>query len=516
MNFKMSDIEIDSLPPGSQLNDFSGSHPSIQRSYQQPSLLPAGISRDNFAFSGDDSRQVFHPSDSSRPSERTIFTGTNGSSRSVYGNSINVIANSSPGYNVSYRQTLSNNDTNSGYNFSYRQTSSNNDINSGYNFSHRHNSGDNDCGYNFSHRHNASDTDNSGYNFSHRNEADRTNSLNNQSIVHSDNGHNIFSNSETLVPEISNLSVNESDSSFVFNRPQSHVNTRHNQQHAQIKLENSKYANYRNEAQRIQSYAFSTAPVRSPQIMSDAGFFAISNQDFVRCFHCGIGLRNWEDDDDPYVEHCRWSPNCQYMKLKKGQAFIDAVQEAVRKVQLEEALGQSDTRDGAQADGSVTYSEIAEDGVNNESYPPSVLKKNPLLSSAAQSVIEMGYLPRIVKKAVDNIIKEHGLDGLTGQRIANLVMDMEAKGEKVMIPTQQVSEPNMDKSKINEEAKRKLQEQNREYKEKISCVICCENERSITFLPCGHLVCCAQCAPACSSCAVCRKEIKGTVKVSLR
>lgn len=60
----------------------------------------------------------------------------------------------------------------------------------------------------------------------------------------------------------------------------------------------------------------------------------LGNQDFVRCFHCGIGLRNWEDDDDPYVEHCRWSPNCQYMKLKKGQAFIDAVQEAVRKVQL--------------------------------------------------------------------------------------------------------------------------------------------------------------------------------------
>lgn len=52
--------------------------------------------------------------------------------------------------------------------------------------------------------------------------------------------------------------------------------------------------------------------------------------------------------------------------------------------------------------------DIAEDGENNESYPASVLQKNPLLSSAAQSVIEMGYLPRIVKRAVDNIIKEHG------------------------------------------------------------------------------------------------------------
>lgn len=62
--------------------------------------------------------------------------------------------------------------------------------------------------------------------------------------------------------------------------------------------------------------------------------YKIGNQDFVRCFHCGIGLRNWEEDDDPYVEHCRWSPNCQYMKLKKGQAFIDAVQDAVRQVQL--------------------------------------------------------------------------------------------------------------------------------------------------------------------------------------
>ncbi|VDI13697.1 baculoviral IAP repeat-containing protein 7/8 [Mytilus galloprovincialis] len=514
----MSDIEIDSLPPGSQLNDFSGSYHSNQRSYPQRSIFPDGLSRDNFAFSGDESRQVSHPSDSSRLSERTTFTGTNGSAHDIYQNSINVTANSSPGYNLSFRQTSSNNDTNSGYNFSHRHNVGANDC--GYNFSHRNNTSDNESdGYNFSYRPNARDTDNSGYNFSHRNENDRTNSQNNQSILHSNNssnGHNIFQNSETSVPEISNLSMNESDSSFVFNRPQSHVNTRHNQQHAQIKLENSKYANYRNEAQRIQSYAYSTAPVRSPQTMSDAGFFAISNQDFVRCFHCGIGLRNWEDDDDPYVEHCRWSPNCQYMKLKKGQAFIDAVQEAVRKVQLEEALGQSDTRDGAQADGTVTYSDIAEDGENIESYPASVLQKNPLLSSAAQSVIEMGYLPRIVKRAVDNIIKEHGLSGLTGQRIANLVMDMEAKGEKVMIPTQQVSEPNMDKSKINEEAKRKLEEQNREYKEKISCVICCENERSITFLPCGHLVCCAQCAPACSSCAVCRKEIKGTVKVSLR
>jgi len=66
-------------------------------------------------------------------------------------------------------------------------------------------------------------------------------------------------------------------------------------------------------------------------------FFFISileNSDSVRCFHCGIGLRNWEQDDDPWVEHARWSKNCPYVKTKKGQAFIDLVQEAVRKQEL--------------------------------------------------------------------------------------------------------------------------------------------------------------------------------------
>lgn len=65
------------------------------------------------------------------------------------------------------------------------------------------------------------------------------------------------------------------------------------------------------------------------------------------------------------------------------------------------------------------------------------------------------------------------------------------------------------------EDKMKLEEQNREIKEKTNCIICCEATRAITFLPCGHLVCCAQCAPACSNCAVCRKDIKGTIKVTL-
>ncbi|KAA0184250.1 hypothetical protein HAZT_HAZT011953 [Hyalella azteca] len=47
--------------------------------------------------------------------------------------------------------------------------------------------------------------------------------------------------------------------------------------------------------------------------------------DHVRCYHCGQGLRNWEENDEPWVEHARWYPNCHYVLLSKGIEFIDQV-----------------------------------------------------------------------------------------------------------------------------------------------------------------------------------------------
>jgi hypothetical protein len=40
------------------------------------------------------------------------------------------------------------------------------------------------------------------------------------------------------------------------------------------------------------------------------------------CFHCGGGLKDWEETDDPWVEHAMWFPKCVYIVLNKGQEFI--------------------------------------------------------------------------------------------------------------------------------------------------------------------------------------------------
>ena len=45
---------------------------------------------------------------------------------------------------------------------------------------------------------------------------------------------------------------------------------------------------------------------------------------------CGKGFRDWIHEDEPWVEHAYFAPECNYVREKKGQDFITRVQEAVR------------------------------------------------------------------------------------------------------------------------------------------------------------------------------------------
>jgi hypothetical protein len=46
------------------------------------------------------------------------------------------------------------------------------------------------------------------------------------------------------------------------------------------------------------------------------------------CFHCGGGLKDWEETDDPWVEHAVWFPKCMYLVLNKGREFIPECHES--------------------------------------------------------------------------------------------------------------------------------------------------------------------------------------------
>ena len=55
-------------------------------------------------------------------------------------------------------------------------------------------------------------------------------------------------------------------------------------------------------------------------------------------------------------------------------------------------------------------------------------------------------------------------------------------------------------------------EEYEEQKKCLTCRICTENPVSVVFLPCSHLVCCLDCAPAMRKCPICHELVKGTIK----
>lgn len=82
---------------------------------------------------------------------------------------------------------------------------------------------------------------------------------------------------------------------------------------------------------RMRTYSnWPISEIQNPEILSQAGFYYQDIDDQVRCFHCNGGLRSWQKEDDPWFEHAKWFPHCQFLKLVKGPNYVTQVQETGR------------------------------------------------------------------------------------------------------------------------------------------------------------------------------------------
>ncbi|XP_046337717.1 E3 ubiquitin-protein ligase XIAP-like [Haliotis rufescens] len=96
--------------------------------------------------------------------------------------------------------------------------------------------------------------------------------------------------------------------------------------------------------------SFETWPTQMNQTaeeMAHAGFAYTGGADGVYCFQGGVRLRRWAPHDNPWVEHHRWSPHCDYLRLT-------GLVKHKKKLQLhylcEETVNQKNTNDVARPD----------------------------------------------------------------------------------------------------------------------------------------------------------------------
>lgn len=64
---------------------------------------------------------------------------------------------------------------------------------------------------------------------------------------------------------------------------------------------------------------------QKPIVLAEAGFYYKGAGDQTVCFECNGGLKDWEDNDDPWEQHALWFPTCKFLINTKGQDFIDHI-----------------------------------------------------------------------------------------------------------------------------------------------------------------------------------------------
>ncbi|CAK1555295.1 unnamed protein product [Leptosia nina] len=293
---------------------------------------------------------------------------------------------------------------------------------------------------------------------------------------------------------------------------------------------------------------------QAPQSLAEAGFFYTGLEDQVRCFYCDGGLGKWEAGDVPWREHARWFPQCGYVLLLKGQQFVDSARAdtnnrtssadpaalptrprnpplifPVTDAQIDACMESSTT--GAALGAGLDVARVRRAIVrrlratgspfpNSESLIDAVLDDQ--LNEEAWSTVSSQRLARDILAETLSLFD-------TTSRAFNLHEDRsdsrqssdssptpplpEAQSSvQVYKPTGKPAKEEKPKTPVPEQKELTLEEENRQLKEARLCKVCMDNEVSIVFLPCGHLVSCASCSTALAACPLCRAAVKALVR----
>ncbi|KAL3257291.1 hypothetical protein MRX96_046499 [Rhipicephalus microplus] len=264
-----------------------------------------------------------------------------------------------------------------------------------------------------------------------------------------------------------------------------------------------------------------TCPKR-PQELVVAGFFYIGVNDYTKCFHCDGGLCNWDVNDDPWEEHARWFPRCQFVLLSKGESYV---QDCLKRHQSHlsavaaSASTSSQGQSGGAEDGMTT--ELAalmrsEDvqfylsqGVPAQTLRAALLKhmrsQNRGFASRDELLQVLGELLTLPRASADQSPQRSATNSVTITKVAtNPQTEGVVSGKS--------------KECIVGESYRRIRVfrfgslENLRLKDQRLCKVCLDAEVGVVFLPCGHLVACPACASALSDCPVCRASIRGTVR----
>ncbi|XP_077749376.1 baculoviral IAP repeat-containing protein 3 isoform X2 [Canis aureus] len=254
------------------------------------------------------------------------------------------------------------------------------------------------------------------------------------------------------------------------------------------------------------------APVH-PEQLASAGFYYMGHSDDVKCFCCDGGLRCWESGDDPWVEHAKWFPRCEYLIRIKGQEFISQIQASYPHL-LEQLLSTSDNTEDENTESPNDVSLIRKNKMVLFQHLTYVL---PILDSLLRA--------GVLNEQEHSSIKQKARTSLQARELIDTVLVKGSSAVTIFKNSLQEIDPMLYKRFFVQQDRKYIptedisdlpvEEQLRRLQEERTCKVCMDKEVSIVFIPCGHLVVCRDCAPSLRKCPICRGTVRGTVRTFL-
>ena len=94
-------------------------------------------------------------------------------------------------------------------------------------------------------------------------------------------------------------------------RSQQHQQQQYYQQQQQQDPRKISTPNYSDVSRRLETFfTWPKTAYLQPFSLAEAGFVYSGTGDAVKCYKCGVSLRNWEPNDTAWAEHEKWSPLC--------------------------------------------------------------------------------------------------------------------------------------------------------------------------------------------------------------
>lgn len=244
------------------------------------------------------------------------------------------------------------------------------------------------------------------------------------------------------------------------------------------------------------------ANIQPAEPLAQAGLYYQKIDDQVRCFHCNIGLRSWQKEDEPWHEHAKWSPKCQFVLLAKGPNYVRQVREAAATSSTAATAPEMPTTIGS-AMAAAPACEALALGIDVGAVRNTIVRKlsssgcafdtlDELLQAifddagtgAALEVREPHTPPAQSSACAATTSKAAAAEP---PKTTTTTTTAAVKGESAVAAVAASAVPPFEVTSSTPKGDLSLEEENRLLKDARLCKVCLDEEVGVVFLPCGHL-----------------------------